>query len=276
MPPKRRKASPWPWVAASVALLLIPAGFSQKLRLTALAGFLPLRALARTLVQLPSSGEAQELRAENDYLKDQVRKLLDEKTRLESRLEQATGLKPLVRDPRVRMLQADVIFPTDGSPWRKSLTIGAGSRDGAGRGMLVLYNQQIVGRVIESGPWTSRVQVVTDPGFRAAAVADPRRGAGEVSFNDRHVGVYEGTAGQNGLLKWLTGETPVENGAFVLTTEDPANGVPRGLILGRVSTVNSGRGAFPRVQVEPLLNFQALEHVTVLVPAEPLREEARR
>ena len=71
-----------------------------------------------------------------------------DKTRLEIQLEQTTGLKPLLRDQRVRMLQADVIFPTDGSPWRKSLTIGAGSRDGAARGLLVLYNQQIVGRIV--------------------------------------------------------------------------------------------------------------------------------
>src|SRR6185295_4296635 len=98
------------------------------------------------------------------------------------------------------------------------------------------------------------------------AVAVPRSGAAGVALAERHPGVYEGTSGQNGQLKWLSGDTPVENGAFVVTTEDPVNGVPRGLILGRVASVNNGRGAFPKVDVESVLNFRALEQVLLLVP----------
>jgi rod shape-determining protein MreC len=276
MPPKRRRASPWPWVAASLALLLLPAGFSQRVRLSALSVLLPLRQFALGLVRLPSNGEAQQLRTENDYLKDQIQKLLDEKARLNARLEMATGLKPLVKDPQVRLLQADVVFSTDGSPWRKSITLAAGASQGVVPGLLVLYHQQVVGRVLECGPWTSRVQVVTDPGFKAAGVAVPRGTAAGVSFNERHVGVYEGTAGRNGTLKWITGDTPVEDGAVVMTTGDPERRVPQGLILGRVVSVNSGRGAFPRVEVEPSINLQGLEQVTILVPDAPTREEARR
>jgi cell shape-determining protein MreC len=110
------------------------------------------------------------------------------------------------------------------------------------------------------------VQTVTDPGFRAGAVAVPKATAAGISFSERHGGVYEGTSGQVGQLKWLSGDIPVENGAAVLTTEDPGNGVPRGLSLGRVTSVNTGRGAFPKVDVEPLLDFRSLEHVMVLVP----------
>jgi rod shape-determining protein MreC len=271
---KRRRASPWPWVLASLALLLLPAAFSQKIRLAALGGFLPFRALARNLVRLPSSGEVQELRTENDYLKDQVQKLLGEQARLSGLLEQATGLKPLVRDARVRLLQADVVFPADGSPWRKSLAVAAGTRDGVARDQIVVYHQQFIGRVVEAGPWTCRVQVVTDPSFRAAAVAVPgSRNGAEVALSERQVGVFEGTAGRGGQLKWLAGDAAVEHGALVLSTEDPANGVPRGLILGRVQAVDVGRGRYPVVQVEPCVDYRALERVSILVPQ---TEEARR
>ncbi|HLY10014.1 MAG TPA: rod shape-determining protein MreC, partial [Planctomycetota bacterium] len=82
------------------------------------------------------------------------------------------------------------------------------------------------------------------------------------------------TSGESGQLKWLGGENPVENGAAVLTTEDPLNGVPRGLSLGRVTSVNTGRGAFPKVDVEPLLDFRSLEHVMVLVPPPDFRAAA--
>jgi rod shape-determining protein MreC len=270
MGPKRRRSSPWPLIGVSLALFLAPATVTQKTRLTALAGFIPFQGLGRWAVQLPgrflpSPGQTQELTTRNEFLEDQSRKKDNEIRRLSLQLEQALGMKQPVREQNYRMITADVVFPTDSSPWRKSLTIALGTRDGAEKGMLVLYNNQVVGRVSETGPKTSRVQTVTDPGFRAGAVASPRTYSAGVSFSERHPGVYEGTAGQNGQLKWLSGDTPVENGSFVLTTEDPLNGIPRGLILGRVSSVNNGRGAFPKVDVEPILNFRCLEHVMLLV-----------
>jgi rod shape-determining protein MreC len=261
-------------VGISLALLLAPAAFTQKTRLTALAGFIPFQGLGRWAVHLPgrllpSSGQTRELATKLQFAEDQNQKQANEIRRLSLQLDQALGMKQPVREQNYRMMTADVIFPTDSSPWRKSLTIALGTRDGAEKGMLVLYNNQVVGRVSETGPKTSRVQTVTDPGFRAGAVASPRTYVAGVSFSERHPGVYEGTAGQNGQLKWLSGDTPVENGSFVLTTEDPLNGVPRGLVLGRVSSVNNGRGVFPKVDVEPILNFQALEHVMLLLlPAE--------
>src|SRR5882672_8234154 len=269
MGPKRRRASPW-LLLASLALLLAPSGVTQKSRLAALSAFVPLRSLGQWSLGLfgrvtASSGELDTLRTQNDFLKDQLDKQAGEARRQALLLEQALGMKQTVRDAGFRMLAADVLFPTDSSPWRKSLTLTLGTRDGVEKGMLVVYNSQVVGRVVETGPKTCRVQTVTDPGFRAGAVAVPRTTAAGVAFADRHGGVYEGTSGQNGQLKWLSGDNPVENGALVLTTDDPVNGVPRGLTLGRVSSVNGGRAAFPKVDVEPLIDFRALEHVMILV-----------
>jgi rod shape-determining protein MreC len=276
MGPKRRRSSPWPLLAVSVVLLLLPSSLTQKTRLTALAGFIPLQGLGSWAARSPSSvlgssGQDKVLATENAYLKDQVDKLSKENKRLSLQLEQALGMKQPVRDHNYRMIAAEVIFPTDSSPWRKSLTIAMGTRDGVEKGMLVLYNNQVVGRVTETAPKTSRIQTVTDPGFRAAAVAVPRTYVAGVTFSERQPGVYEGTSGQNGQLKWLSGDAAVENGSFVVTTEDPVNGVPRGLVLGRVASVNTGRGAFPKVEVESILNLRALEHVMLLVPPREVR-----
>jgi len=268
---KRRSSSGWLLFLFSIILICLPSSLTQKSRLLATSGFIPAQKLSRWTLGLlgrvsPSSGDADTLRTEVEFRRDQNRKLEHENRRLALLLEQALGMKQTVRDQNFRLLPADVIFPTDSSPWRKSLTVTLGTRDGIEKGLLVVYNNQVVGRVVETGPGTCRVQTVTDPGFRAGAVAVPRTTAAGVSFSERHGGVYEGTAGQMGQLKWLSGDTPVENGALVLTTEDPANGVPRGLTLGRVTAVNNGRGAFPKVDVEPLLDFRSLEHVMILVP----------
>jgi cell shape-determining protein MreC len=266
--PKRRRFSPLPLAGVSIALLLVPSVFSHKARLTVLSVFAPLRHLAasaqRTLSLPAPAGETDEARRRNAYLTDLVVKLKAENDKLQAQMEQASNVRRLASGPEVRLLQADVVLPSDSSPWRRSLTVALGTRGGARKGMLVLHNNRLVGRVVEAGPWESRVQLVTDPGFRARAVAVPRTSAAGVSFEQRHVGVYEGTSGSGGLLKWILGDTRVEDGATVLTTEDPANGVPAGLILGRVATVSRGRGPSLSVEVEPLINFRGLETVTLL------------
>lgn len=271
MGPKKRRSSPWLLFAFSAALLLAPSSVTRKTQLVAMSGFVPAKRLTLWSLGLlgrtfTSSGEADTLRTQNEFLNDQVAKLTQENRRLTQLRDEALGMKAIIRDRNFRMLTADVVFPTDSSPWRKSITIALGSKEGVEKGMLVVYNSQVVGRISEAGSRTSRVQTVTDPGFRAGAVAVPRTTAAGVAFSERHVGVYKGTSGQNGELIWFAGDSPVENGAAVLTTEDPINGVPRGLTLGRVSAVGMGRGAFPKVDVEPLIDFRALEHVMILAP----------
>jgi rod shape-determining protein MreC len=271
MGPRKRRSSPWLLLGLSGLLLLTPSSVTRNTQLAGMSAFLPVRRvtlwslslLGRTL---NSSGEADTLRTQVDFLTDQNAKLTQENRRLTQQRDEALGMKAAVRDQKFRMIAADVLFPTDSSPWRKSITISQGTKDGVEKGMLVVYNSQVVGRVSDAGARTSRIQTVTDPGFRAAAVAVPRTTTAGVAFFERHVGVYKGTAGQNGELIWFAGDTPVENGAAVLTTDDPSNGVPRGLTLGRVSAVGMGRGAYPKVDVEPLLDFRALEHVMILVP----------
>lgn len=258
---RRRRFSALPWIGFSLALLLVPATFSQKFRLMASGLFRPFQRLAPNL-----NAQNQEALVKIGFLEGEVRRLTEENQRNLLRLDAATQVQQVFKDKKPKILCADVLLPTDGSPWRKSMTLALGSSGGVRKGMLVLYHNQFVGRVLEAGPWTSRVQVCTDPAFRAGAVAVPRNYTQGVSFDKRHVGVYEGTSGETGHLKWLAGDTPVEADALVLTTEDPINGIPRGLILGRVSKISAGRGAFPRVDVEPIVNFKSLEQVMLLVP----------
>jgi rod shape-determining protein MreC len=274
MGPKKKRMSPWPLFLISLALVCSPSSCTQKTQVTALAGFIPFQGVGRWAVRLPGNvlnSSARESEAKIAFLEDQIQKLNKENQRLNLQLEQALGMKQPVRDQSYRMITADVIFPTDSSPWRKSLTIASGTNHGVEKGMLVVYNSQVVGRVSETGPKTSRIQIVTDPGFRAAAVAAPRSYVAGVSLTERHPGAYTGTSGENGELKWYNGETAAEPGAFVVTAEDPVNGVPRGLILGRVTGTSSARNPLPRVGVEPVLNFRGLEHVMLLVPPMEVR-----
>ena len=269
MSSKKRRASPLPLVGLSLALLFVPSSYSQKARLTLLAGFGPFQYVGQTasrkLLPLLSAGSSEDLVRQNGFLRDERLRLVNENAVLRHKLDQASALQQYIKEENFQLLHADVALPADGSPWRRSLTLALGSEKGVRKGMLVLYHNQLIGRVLEAAPWTSRVQLVTDPGFKVTAVAAPKTYTAGVPFDSRHTGVYEGTSAEKGVLKWFSGDSPVEAGAYVLTTEDPLNGVPRGLLVGRVASNFSGRRAYPRVDVEPMVNFAGLEHVMLLV-----------
>lgn len=273
MPPARRRSSLLPFIGISILLLALPTAWSRKVRLAAVAAFKPVQGLACATHAVPARLRPEkggaELQAQNDFYRAQIQKLLNELEIQKVKLSQVSALKQACPEQNFRVLHADVLLPTDASSWRKSMTLGLGSRGGARKGMLVLYNNHLVGRLLEVGPWTSLVQLVTDPAFRAGAVAAPRTTASGVSFDKRRVGLYAGTSGQKGQLKWITGDTAVEQDGFVMTTDDSPNGVPRGLILGRVSAVSAGSGRFPHVEVDPLVDFRSLEHVMLLVESQP-------
>lgn len=273
MPPLRRRSSLWPFLGISVLLLFVPSSFGRKARLATLSLFIPVKGVASTTSALPDrvlpSKDSSELQTKATFLQDQVQKQLNEIEILKARLEQVSRLKQALPDNAFRLLHAGVLLPTDGSPWRKSLTLSLGSKAGIQKGMLVLYNNQLVGRILETGPWTSLVQLVTDPAFRAGAVAVPRTTVTGVSFDRRHVGVYEGTSGPTGSMKWFASGSAIDTDGFVVTTEDPINGVPRGLLLGRVASIQNAQGAAPRLDVEPVVDFRAMEQVMVVLETKP-------
>lgn len=268
MSPKRRRMSALPWVALSLLLIALPSSLTQSPRLLVMSAFTPFRNLAHRSARLCpaslSSGEAQELLKKVEYLEDLVVKEKNQRESLESKLAQVAGLGSIVKEDGYKVLYAAVLLPADSSAWRNSLTLSIGTRGGARKGMWVLYNNQLVGRILEPGPFASRVQLVTDPGFRVRAVAAPKTYTAGVSFGKRQAGVFEGTSADRGRLKWFAGDTPVENGAYVLTTEDPLSRIPAGLTLGRVSKLINATGASPWVEVEPILNFRGLETVMLL------------
>ena len=269
MPPPRRRSSLLPFLGISLILLIVPSTWTRKARLTTVSMFSPIRWIASTTHALPagmgsSHGDA-ELQAQVDFFKDQAQKHLNEIEILRGQLEQVSRLKQACPDHAFKLLHAGVLLPTDSSPWKKSLTLSLGDKAGVRKGMLVLYNNQLVGRILEPAPWTSLVQLVTDPAFRAGAVAVPKTTVTAPSFDKRHIGVYAGTAGPRGQLKWFMSGASLDPDGFVLTTDDPANGVPRGLLLGRIVGIANAQGASPWADVDPIVDFRALEHVMILV-----------
>lgn len=273
MPPRNRGSwTPLALAAAAVVLMAGPKGCPQGARTTLALALVPLRvsalATAHFADRVVPSASAADLEKDRDFWRTKAAELHERATWLERQAQQLQRIREVIADPGVRLLPASVVLNADASAWRRTITITRGTVHGVARDQLVLCDKHVVGRVAEAGPWSSRVLLVCDPAFKCGAVAVPRRPSDAGALGERETGIFEGDAGQGGVLKWLAGEAAAEEGALVVTASDPARGVPRGLILGRVAGAARGRGATPRADVAPFVNPRALEAVVVVLGEE--------
>ncbi|GEM_PF-6144665 len=148
---------------------------------------------------------------------------------------------------------------------RGTLLIRAGRISGVKQGDAVVFARYVVGRVISTGLDTSQVQLVTDPGFRAAVMACAPDNAGGIHAE----GTIHGEGGGQCVMKHVLRTDPVAVDDVVLTSGF-AGLFPRGFIVGRVSRVTSMYDAgFQRVEVTPAVKFEQLETVLVLMKRTP-------
>ena len=138
---------------------------------------------------------------------------------------------------------------------RGTLIIAAGRIGGVQEGDPVVYAKYVVGRVITAGLDSSQVQLVTDPGFTAAAFTNP----GPIE------GTVHGEAGSHCIMKHVLQSDDLKVGAIVLTSGFSVS-FPRGFGIGSGSKVSSTYDArFQRVEIEPAVMPDQLESVLVLV-----------
>lgn len=149
----------------------------------------------------------------------------------------------------------------DASPWRGSLLIAAGSRDGVRDGMPVTVGNAYVGTVTHVGPRFSRLRLLTDPDHRvwAAILAEERSGEGYLSGtgdDTLDMRLVRTDAGMEGDPVFTAGGTPL---------------VPRGLYIGRVVRMEDyDRDGVATVEVAPALGSHEIRVVNILVaPEEP-------
>lgn len=268
------------WLAGiSCVLMAMPSHLSQYVKLSCFIPMIPVREyadevgekLSTVFDQIGSGGEGggartRELERENNYLRDQIVTLMDENIKLKSQLQGLGRLREAVPEKAYRTVFGRVLLSSEASWWRKSMTLSVGASAGIEVGMPVVWEHHLVGTISGVSEYTSRVSLVTDASFRTGAVPLPRYTAGAaMKYPDRDLGVVEGRSSGDCRLRWITRETPVEEGWFVVSCGDEISGVPPGLILGRVRSATPDRGPYYRIDVAPLIKFENLEHVMILV-----------
>lgn len=181
-------------------------------------------------------------------------------------------LESILNIPSHREFHYEVarVIRRDLSAWWQQITIRKGRDYGIIEGAAVVFSGGVVGRVIEVGAFTSRIELVTSPNFRMAA-----------SFEkDGRPVVYQGTP-QSGFGTPIgrVNDAPQDLVAqsqkpLTLVSTELGGTFPEGLRIGSVAWLEPGStGIFQAGEVQLDDRLLRLHEVTVLIPLQALAAE---
>lgn len=205
--------------------------------------------------------------------------LLDENRRLQRQaliLEQKVQRLAVLEAENVRLrellnssadLDANVlvaeIIGVDPDPNRQEIVINKGAGDNVSRGQAVLDSQGLIGQVVDAGPLSSRVLLITDASH-AMSVQVNRNGVRAVL-----VGV-----GQSSGLKllYVPDTADIQEGDLLVST-GLGQLYPRGYPVASVTSVNHQAGTpFAHIAARPTAQLDRASHVLLVQPTQtPVR-----
>ncbi len=153
------------------------------------------------------------------------------------------------------------IIGRDPALWFKTLTINKGSSSGIKKGMPVVTIEGAVGQVSNTSPDYAKILLSIDPNSAIDAIVQHNRVKGIIKGNGR---------GYN--LQYVLKNDQVKVGDQIITS-GMGGTFPKSLAIGIVTTVvNSRRGLFQKIQVQPAVDFRKLEYVIIVLKKDPLTE----
>jgi rod shape-determining protein MreC len=180
---------------------------------------------------------------------------LEEAGRENERLRTILGFEP---PSGYRLMPAQVIA-VSGRPLPTAAVIGRGRHDSVYADQPVINQQGLIGRISDVMPDYATVQLLTDPANRVAV---------RISAS-REMGIARYSATQGMILDNFPIQGTINVGDSIISSG--LGGVyPSGLIVGVVTRVSRPpEEPFSDVWIEPTVNFNSLEELFLLVPAQP-------
>ncbi|NLG70799.1 MAG: rod shape-determining protein MreC [Chloroflexi bacterium] len=200
--------------------------------------------------------ELELLEAENARLEAQI-------IELNQQLEETRVLSALLDfvydHPQNRHLAARVIG-RDPSAFMQYVFINRGSDDGLRRGMPVVTQHGLVGRIAAVSSSAARVQLITDPASRINVVLEDSRAAG----------ILVGQITAEVSLDRIPQDADVKVGELILTSGLGGN-YPPNIVVGQVTGVRSrDYDIFKQASVQPIVDFSQLDIVLVITNFQPV------
>jgi len=215
---------------------------------------------------LSTPREVTELMQRNAELEAEVSSLETQIIGLQQQLTEYQILSSLLdfarAYPEYEYVGASVIG-RDPSPFLQYVIINRGSDDGLRRGMPVVTQQGLVGRISRVTAAAANVQLITDPATSINVRLQPSR--------DR--AVLLGSITGDLTLDFIPQEANVNPGDLVLTSGFGGN-YPPNILIGQVTGVRSQDfDLFQSGSVQPVVDFEQLEIVLVVTNFQPIEIE---
>ncbi len=203
------------------------------------------------------------LRQRNSEMEVEVSRMQTEIIVLKQQISETRVLSALVDFARVqpenRYLAASVIG-RDPSPFLDYVIINRGSDDGLRRGMPVVTQQGLVGRIAAVTADAARVQLITDPASNINVKLEPSRAQA----------VVRGEVSGEISLAMIPQSAQVEIGDLILTSGLGGN-YPTNILVGQVTGVRRREtDLFQSASVQPVVDFNQLEIVLIITNFRPI------
>jgi len=192
----------------------------------------------------------QSLYAQNQELRRELQQMKSWKEaalQLEQENARLLDLNNVRLDPQLTYVTG-VVLADSGSPFRQSLLLNVGNRDGIQDGWAAMDGLGLVGRISGVGERTSRVIMLTDTSSKVPALIQP---SGQKAL----------VVGDNSMvppIDFLEDADQVRPGDRVITSGD-AGVLPPGLVIGQVAKDPGGR-----LRVRLSADIERLEFLRVL------------
>ena len=187
---------------------------------------------------------------QNQQLREELQQMKSWKEaalQLEQKNARLLDLNNVRLDPMLTHVTG-VVLADSGSPFRQSVLLNVGTRDGIQDGWATMDGIGLVGRISGVGNRTSRVMLLTDSSSRIPVIVQPS-------------GQKATLSGDNSMLPpldFLEHPDQIQPGDRVISSGD-GNVFPAGLLVGQVAM-----GADKRLRVVLAANYERLEFLRVL------------
>ena len=212
---------------------------------------------------LAAPSDVADLRQRNAELEAEVSRLQAQVIDLQQQVSETEILAALVDFSRANpesTYKGAAVIGRDPSPFLHYIIINRGSNDDILRGMPVVTNQGLVGRVDAVIADAARVQLITDP----ASTLNIRL------QNANADAVLLGSVTGDLSLDMISQDVTVETGDVVLTS-GLGGGYPPDLIVGQVLNVRKrDYELFQQATLQPAVDFSRLEIVLVITNFRPV------
>jgi len=194
--------------------------------------------------------ENSQLNVENSQLQSQI-------IELRQQLAETSVLSALVDFARANpenRYQAAAVIARDPSPFLNYVIINRGSDDSLRRGMPVVTQQGLIGRVDAVTAGASRVMLITDPASSVNVRLEPSRAEA----------VLRGQITGDLSLEMIPQDAAVEPGDLVLTS-GLGGGYPQNILIGQVTAIRGReQDIFKSASIQTLVDFNQIEIVLVI------------